>query len=303
MYMLDLNALSIFARVAETGSITAAARHLRMPVSTVSRKLAEFEDQLGVRLFERSTRRLRLTDIGNEILEHAQRGIEVSDAVADIVSNRRTEVSGMLRLSAPPNISDNLLAPLLGAFQADYPAVELRVLVTDRRVDHIAEGIDLALRLGPLADSSLVATPVLRYRHRLVASPGYLTRAGRPARPQELALHRLLAFAQSADRHRWTFQKDGKRETVEFRAKLAMNDFTGLATLLAAGAGIGELPPIVAPALFASGQLVEVMPEWRLPTQELLAVHLGKRHIARPVRLFRDFVKARAGEMAGILPE
>lgn len=300
--MPDLNALLIFARVAETGSFSEAARRTGMPISTVSRRIAELEDQLGVRLFERSTRSLRLTDVGAEILEQAQRSAEISEAVESIASNRLSEVRGALRLSAPPNISDNLLAPLIGSFQTAYPAVEVQVLITDRHVDHISEGVDLALRLGPLSDSNLISRPMLRYRHRLVASPSYLERRSPPLHPRDLREHRILAFAYWSQQHRWTFERGDERETVSFRPKLTMNDFTGLAALLAAGGGIGELPPIVAPALVADGRLVEVMPQWRFRTLDLLIVHLGNRHISRPVRLFKDFALQMAPTLVGELP-
>lgn len=300
--MIDLNALLIFARVAESGSFSEAARRAATPVSTISRRVAELEEQLGLRLFERSTRSLRLTDIGAEILEQARRGAEVGEAVDSIVSNRLSEVRGTLRLSAPPNISENLLAPLIGAFRAAYPAVEVQVLVADRHVDHISEGIDLALRLGPFADSSLVTRPLLRYRHRLVASPDYLEGRRAPTHPNELSDHPLLAFAYWSQQYRWTLERDGISETVSFRPQVTMNDFMGLATLLAAGGGIGELPPIVAPTFFASGRLVEVMPQWRFPTRDLSIVHLGNRHMSRPVRMFRDFALQMMPKLAGPLP-
>ena len=155
--MADLNSLVVFAKVVEASSFSEAARRLKMPVSTVSRRIAELEDQLGVRLLERSTRSLRLTELGAEVLEHAARSAELSEAVESIVSNRLSDVVGTLRLSAPPSIADTLLTPLVTAFQASYPNVRIQILVTDRFVDHIAEGVDLAFRFGALRDSSLVA--------------------------------------------------------------------------------------------------------------------------------------------------
>jgi DNA-binding transcriptional LysR family regulator len=157
MEMADLNALAIFAKVVEAKGFSEAARRLKIPISTVSRRVAELEDQLSVRLLERSTRNLRLTDVGAEILEHAQRSAELSEAVDSLVSNQLSTVGGVLRLSAPPSISDTLLAPLLGAFQVSHPNVRVQVVVTDRFVDLIAEGIDLVFRFGALRDSSLVA--------------------------------------------------------------------------------------------------------------------------------------------------
>src|SRR6266403_6182988 len=177
MEMADLNSLAIFAKVVEAKGFAKAARRLNMPLSTVSRRVAELEDQLGVRLLERSTRNLRLTDVGAEVLEHARRSAELSEAVDNIASNHLSSVSGTLRLSAPPSISDSLLAPLVGAFQASYPKVRVQVFITDRIIDQIAEGVDLVFKVGEqLKDSSLVARRILTYRHQLVASPVYLAK-------------------------------------------------------------------------------------------------------------------------------
>ena len=144
--MTDLNSLTMFAKVVEANSFSEAARRLDMPLSTVSRRIAELETQLGVRLLERSTRRLRLTEVGSELLEHAQRSAELGETVGDIVSNRRSKVSGVLRLSAPPSISDSFLVPLVNAFQTSHPNVRVDVFVTDRYVDHMVEGVDLVFR-------------------------------------------------------------------------------------------------------------------------------------------------------------
>jgi DNA-binding transcriptional LysR family regulator len=142
--MIDLNSLAIFATVVDANSFSEAARRLKMPVSTVSRRIAELEDQLGVRLLERSTRNLRLTDVGSEVLDQARLSVEVSEAIDNVVSNRLSNISGLLRLSAPPSISDTMLLPLIGAFHASYPDVRVEIFVTDRYVDPIAEGIDIS---------------------------------------------------------------------------------------------------------------------------------------------------------------
>ena len=191
--MTDLNSLLIFAQVVESNSFSEAARRLKMPTSTVSRRVAELEEELGVRLLERSTRSLRLTDVGSEVLEHAQRTAEVSEAVGNIASNHLSHVSGTLRIAAPPSISDSLLAPLVGAFQASYPEVRVHIFITERIVDQIAEGVDLAFRVGELEDSSLIARRLLTYRHQLVASPSYLKKVKTPKKPKDLLGHRLLA--------------------------------------------------------------------------------------------------------------
>jgi DNA-binding transcriptional LysR family regulator len=303
--MADLNALIVFAKVVEAKSFSEAARRLKMPVSTVSRRIAELEDLLGIRLLERSTRNLRLTEIGAEILDHAHRSAELSEAVDAIVLNQRAEVSGILRLSAPPSISDTLLTPLVNEFQTEYPNVRVQILVTDRFVDHIAEGVDVVFRLGPLKDSSLVSRTILTYRHQLVASPSYLARCSPPQSPRNLLRHRLLAFARWQPENHWHFVhvNGGGTETVTFQPHLAMNDYTGLAAALVAGAGIGDLPPVVQPGLIGEGRIVEVMPDWRFRTFDLSLVHLGNRHVPRPVRAFTEFAAHMAVRLFPGLPK
>jgi DNA-binding transcriptional LysR family regulator len=197
-----------------------------------------------------------------------------------------------------------LLAPIVNAFQASYPNVRVQILVTERQVDHIAEGIDLVFRVGVMKDSSLVAQTILTYRHRLVASPKYLKTCTPPETPQDLLGHRLLAFSRWRPDNRWSFvHANGRdKETLTFLPYLSMNDFAGLAASLLAGVGIGDLPPIVQPELIRSGRLVEVMPKWRFPAFDLSLVHLGSRHIPRPVRMFKNFAVQMAPKLFQKLP-
>ena len=301
--MVDLNALLIFAKVVEANSFSGAARALQIPLSTVSRRVAELEGQLGIRLLERSTRSLRLTDLGSEVLEQARRGAEISDALKGLVSQQAASVSGVLRIAALPSLCDTLVAPLVGAFQAEHPNVRMQVIVMERHVDLVGDGIDLVLRYGPLQDSALVARPVLTYRHQLVASPGYLERYGAPQAPGDLHRYRLLAFSIGRPDHRWVLVgADACRETLSFQPHATMNDYAGLAAALEAGSGIGGLPPVVRPDLLRAGRLVEVMPDWRFRTFDLQLVHLGHAHTPRPVRLFRDFAARTAPTLFPNLP-
>jgi DNA-binding transcriptional LysR family regulator len=302
--MTDLNSLMIFAEVVEANSFSEAARRLKMPTSTVSRRIAELEDQLGVRLLERSTRSLRLTDVGSEVLEHARRSAEISEAIDNIASNHLSKVTGTLRLAAPPSISDSLLAPLVNAFQASYPEVRVQIFITERIVDQIAEGVDLTFRVGVLEDSSLVARRILTYRHQLVASPAYLAKCTPPRSPQDLLGHRLLAFSFWRPENNWHFTSatGEDKQTLTFQPYLSINEYDGLASALLKGAGIGELPPIVQPELMREGRLVEVMPKWHLRTFNLSIVHLGNRYTPRPVRVFKEFVAQMAPTLFPILP-
>lgn len=302
--MSDFNSLMIFAAVVKAKSFSEASRRLKMPLASVSRRVADLEAELGVRLLERSTRSLRLTEVGAEVLEYAERSLEISEAVDSIVSNHKATVSGVLRLSAPPNISESLLTPLLCAFRASYPNVRVQALITERHVDHIADGVDLAFRVGTLKDASFVARRLLTYRHRLVASPEYLKKVTPPKRPTDLLSHPMITFSYWKPETSFTFvHANGRdRETVTFIPYLSMNDFAGLTPALLAGEGIGDLPPIVQPDLFREGRLVEVMPEWHFPTFDLSLVHMSNRLVARPVRVFKEFAVQMAPKIFPDLP-
>jgi DNA-binding transcriptional LysR family regulator len=286
----DLNSLVMFAHVVQSNSFSRAAQRLRMPISTVSRRVSELEKQLGVRLIERSTRRLRLTDVGSEVFEHAQRSSSINDAVINIASNHLTSVSGTLRVSVPPTLVDSVLTPVISRFNQQYPDVRIQVFVTDRIVNHIDEGIDLAFRIGPLEDSSLVVRHLVSYRHRLVASPAYLDGRDLPRRPQDLRNHRLVAFSLWVPRNNWTFSRNGsgQKESIDFEPHLSINDYSEMASLLMSGAGIGELPPMVQPDLLRDGRLIEVMPQWRFQPVNMSVVQLGSHYVSRAVRLFKD---------------
>ncbi|HUO34410.1 MAG TPA: LysR family transcriptional regulator [Candidatus Acidoferrum sp.] len=301
--MTDLNSLMIFAKVVEVKSFSEAARLLKMPGSTVSRRVADLEEELGVRLIERSTRSLRLTDVGSEVFEQAKHSSEISEAVDNIASNHLSTVSGELRLASPPSISDSFLAPLIGAFQTAHPNIRIQVFITDRIVDQIAEGVDLAFRVDPkLKDSSLVARKILTYRHQLVASPAYLARCKPPQNPQDLLQHRLLAFSFWKPVNVWTFVNGNKRQTLTFHPHLSMNDYAGLAAALLSGTGIGDLPPLVQPELLREGKLTEVMPKWHFSIFHLWIVHLQNRYLTRAVRVFKEFAAKMAPTMFPALP-
>jgi DNA-binding transcriptional LysR family regulator len=301
---MDLNSLVAFARIVDAGSFAEAARRMKMPTSSLSRRMADLENQLGVRLLDRSTRRLRLTDIGAELLQHAERGAQVSDAVLSIAANYGSKVSGRLRLSAPPSISDSLLAPLINGFQTQYPDVRVQVIIAERAVDHIADGVDLIFRIGQLRDSPLVGRKLLSYRHQLLASRDYLKKFPPIRHPQDLLKHRLLSFARWKPRDRWIFEHvDGiRKETLFFDPYLSMNDYAGLAPAILAGAGVGELPPVVLPDLSRKDSLVEVMPKWRFRRFDLWLLHISNRHLSQAVRAFQDFAAGHTEELFPNLP-
>jgi DNA-binding transcriptional LysR family regulator len=304
MTMKDLNSLLVFAKVVEANSFSEAARRLKMPISTVSRRIVELEDHLGIRLLERSTRNLRLTELGAEVLEYARHSAELSEAVDNIISNRLSEVSGTLRLCAPPSISESLIVPVVSAFQASYPNVRVQVFITERIVDQITEDVDIAFKVGTFTDPTLVARQLLTYRHQVVASPAYLAKCDPPKTPQDLLGHRLLAFSFWKPDYSWSFvHSNGQdRETLAFQPCIAMNDYAGLVVALLEGSGIGELPPIVQPELMHKRLLVEVMPDWHRPVFDLTIAHLRDRFIPRQVRVFKEFATQMVPKLFPTLP-
>jgi DNA-binding transcriptional LysR family regulator len=300
----DLNALVIFATVVESNSFSEASRRLNVPVSTVSRRVAELEQELGVQLLERSTRRLRLTEIGTEIFERARQSVELNDAVNDIVGDHLEVISGTLRISSPPSVSDSLLAPLTAALQEAHPQVRVQVFITERFVDLMTEGIDVGLIVGPIHDPALVAQSILSYRHQLLASPAYTKKHGEPRTPEELLEHRLLAFSFWRPENTWDFVSAEGSETrsISFRPYVSINDYAGIVPRLLDGAGIGEVPPLVRPELVRDGHLVEVMPDWQFPYFDLKVVHHGGRYVPRVVRVFTEIATRLAPTLFPSLP-
>lgn len=286
---VDLNALALFVAVVECKSFSAAARRLGVPVSTVSRKVAELEHTLGVRLLERSTRKLRLTELGHAYYGHCRRGLEALEAGMSMINDRQTEVAGTLRLSVPPSLADVMVAPLVCAFQDAYPNVRVKVLVTERVVDLIEDEVDVALRVGALDDSRLVARPLLHYRHLLVASPEYAAEYGLPRHPDALQDHRLISFGGWGERVTWRLLCGDERCVVKVESVLSINDHAGIEYAAKAGRGIAELPSIICSEALREGRLVEVLPQWRFSATTLSAVYSGHRNLPRVVALFKAF--------------
>ncbi len=285
----DLNAMALFVKVVEHKSFTAASRRLGVPISTVSRKVSELEKTLGVRLLERSTRQLRLTELGQDYYAYCHRGLEEIETGTLMLNERQAEIAGTLRLSVPPGLADRLVVPLVSAFQAAYPAVTVRILITERNVDFIQDAVDLALRVGELKDSSMVARPLIRYRHVLVGAPVYLDRFGAPDHPRDLPGHRMITFGGWFDAVALKLVNKGHVHTVRVDGVLSLNDYAGIQNATEAGQGIAEIPSIICGEALRDGRLVEVMPGWRLSPTTLSAVYPSNRNLSRIVRLFKDF--------------
>ncbi len=291
--MDDLNELSFFAKVVEAGSFTGAARALRVPKATVSRKVASLETRLGARLLHRTTRRIRLTELGEAYYRRcAEIMLSVEDAqmlAAGFLSAPR----GRLRLSAPVAFGSTILADWLTEFLAATPEVEAEVLLSNQYVDLLAEGIDVAFRAGPLQESSLVARKLGPVPYVICAAPHYLEQQGTPHQPSDLRRHSCIGLLGLPQRDRWQLSGPGGMEPAEVAGRMVCDDVLFARRAALQGAGVAYLPGFLVAEDFRNGSLVQLMKSFSLPQRDLFAVYPSRNYLAPPVRVFLDFVVAK----------
>lgn len=291
----SLDDLLVFAAVAETEGFSAAARRLGVSKSMVSAAVARLEARLGVRLLQRTTRRLSLTEAGLAALPHVQQARTAAQDAEEAVVSLLVSPRGQLKVSAPMSFGVLHVAPALGAFASRYPEVEVELVLDDRVVDLVGGGFDLAIRIGALADSSLVASPIGCSRNVLVAHADYLARAGTPTEPSALAAHAALVYSLSATGATWTLARGGRSETVKVRGPLKANSSTALREAALQGLGITSLPLFVAGADLAEGRLQHVLPDWSLPEVGIHLVTAARGRQPRKVTAFGEFLRAWIG--------
>ena len=292
---MGLDDALIFTRVVECHSFTQAAQSLGMQKSTVSRRIALLEERLGVRLLNRTTRKLRLTEVGQAYYERC-RQIMLDFAEAEqAVMQLQQAPSGLLRITAPIEFGQLFLGRVLGEFMRQYPQISAEVELTSRDVDPLEEGVDIAIQVGQPRDSTLIARKLFESRRRLCASPAYLAQHGTPRSVQELAGHRALHLPVDSPRH-WPLLG----ENIACQRVLACNNITLAREAALAGAGIAALPVMISEAAVQDGELIELLPEARLPTGELYAVYPSRRFQAMKVKAFLDFLIASLPQ-AGLL--
>ena len=291
--MTSLDAMKVFAEVARQESFTGAARVLGMPLSSVSRRVSDLEAGLNTRLIDRSKRRIRLTQAGAVYFELCRKGLDTLAYANRVMNDRHSDTSGTIAITVPPTLLDVLFLKPIEAFQLNYPRAKLHILISERLLDFTGDAVDLSFRVAPPEQKDLVAKVMVRYRHRLVASAGYAAIHPLPQTPDELEGHRRIGFGFSMKRTAcWRLERQGQLYTAEFDPELAVNDYAAIRAMVLSGQGIGELPEPLCLNRLHDGQLMEVLPGWRLPEVKLFAVHTGKVALPKLARIFLDFVAA-----------
>ena len=263
--MDTLTLMRAVTAVADAQSFTAAAAALRVTPQVISKQVKAFEDQLGVRIFDRTTRRVRLTPVGEAVTARCRRILDDYDELEDAVLDRQQRIKGRIRLTAPVSFGEMYVVPALNAFQAAHPEVCISLFLSDRFVNMIDEGVDAAVRIGRLEDSALVARKLAETQLICVASPAYIEANGAPTHPEHLRHHRVIHDDNLRGGPRWPFVVDGTGARFEVRFALSVNSATAVRSLAIAGAGIGMTPRFVVLDALSSGQLQEILPDFVNP--------------------------------------
>ena len=293
MNLPDLNDLYYFAQVVEHGGFAPASRALGIPKSKLSRRVAQLEERLRAQLLLRSTRSFAVTEVGKRYYEHCRAMLTEAEAAEESVAIAHAEPCGVVRLSCPVAMLSARIGPMLAAFMAQYPRVQLQVDETNRRVDVVGEGLDLAIRVRPppLQDSDLVLRTLAERRQCLLASPDLLERFGQATGPMDLAHWPSLEMGTPQDTHRWVLiGPGGERAEVRHQPRYVTQSMMALRDAAVAGVGVVQLPSMFARAELDSGALVQVLPGWAPRPEIIHAVYASRRGQLPAVRALLDFL-------------
>ena len=304
--MADLNDLRFFAAVVEHGGFSAAARALGVPKSRLSKRVALLEERLGVRLLQRTTRRFAITEVGERFYAHCRAMLEEAQAAQDAVDELRAEPRGIVRASCPVSFSQTVLAHVLPEFLAQYPKVQVRIVASNRRVDVINEGFDVAIRVRTKidTDAALVLRSFGQSRVLLAANPKFLDEHGRPETPEQLeSLPLLSQYEHDGAQVLELFDANGAKVSVEMRARMICGEFNVLYEAARRGMGVTALPEFVCAPAILRGELEVVLPAWSMPQGMAHFVYPSRRGLLPSVRAFVDFLAERLPETMRIKHE
>jgi DNA-binding transcriptional LysR family regulator len=289
----DLNDLYYFAQVAQYGGFSAASRALDIPKSKLSARVLALENRLGVLLFQRTTRRVKLTETGSLLLRHAQIAINEAEIAQELIDQSRAEPSGLVRVSCPKLAADVLLSPCLPTFMAENPGIQVQLLANDNRFDPVTDKIDVALRLRQRKDMSegMIARELGQSVRILVASPQYLAQHPPLTDPQQLSTHDLLTLVDVGEQQTWDLEgPEGEKRAVRVRPRLMCSEWGIVRSALYQHLGIALLPDITCHQALLQGELVRVLPQWACAPLIMHAVFPTRRGMLPSVRALVDFL-------------
>jgi DNA-binding transcriptional LysR family regulator len=290
--MMDrLAAIEIFIRVVDTGSFSAAARHYDVGQPAVSKAISQLEEWLGVKLLLRTTRALTPTEAGTSFYQRARRAVEEADEAVLAARGTASGLAGKLRVSAAVCFARLHIVPRLPVFLEQHPNLELELVLDDRNIDLVEEGIDLALRMGVLADSNMTARRLAEARRRVVGTPEYFERHGMPAEPADLLGHRAVIYTRDGGGEEWKFRKETAEVSVKMQGQVKITATEGVRAAVIADMGLVIASEWAFTPELKSGTVVSVMDDWMLPTISLSAVYLTGRLASTKARQFATFVE------------
>jgi DNA-binding transcriptional LysR family regulator len=288
---MDFNEAAVFVKVVQAGGFSAAARQLGLPTSTVSTRVSRLEQRLGITLLQRTTRRLHLTEAGTAYFHHASLGLGYMLEAEAAVDEARQQPQGKLKVTAPADLGDTLLAGLIERTQREFPALEMELLLTDRYVDLVADGVDVAIRTGTLRDSSLVAKSLGTVRWGIFASRDYLRHAPPLEEPQHLHAHPCLQFTPMG-RDAWELNNGHHGITIPLSGRAMANNIGVVRSMALNGQGVALLPTFICKPELLVGDLVRVLPDWHGRADPMHLVYPRQRFMPPKLRAFIDLAQA-----------
>ncbi|MDT8388432.1 MAG: LysR family transcriptional regulator [Thiogranum sp.] len=293
--MDDLRRMVIFSHVVEAKSFSAAARRLGIAKSAVSRHISLLEKSVGVRLLNRTTRRLNVTEIGETYYQSCARIVAEAEDATRRISRLQDQLSGTLRVTSPIIFGNRYIAPLLADFMRLHPSLNIELLLEDQLVDMVESGIDVGIRVGWLKDSGLVARKIGDSPRLLCASPDYIERRGKPEKPEQLSEHDSIIFTLLPTPYRWCFVKNRKEKRIQVKGQVKTNNADAVRSFLVNGAGMAILSDFLVADDIKAGRLVQLLPDYDCGSAGIYAVFMDRRYQQLKVRLFIDFVNQELG--------
>lgn len=285
---MNLNELTVFVKIVEIGSFTGAADILEMPKSTVSARLSSLEGRIGVTLIRRTTRRLFVTDEGKAYYQKCMQALMQISAAEEQIAQSQSEPKGILKITAPVELGVTLLPKILGDFQVQYPSVSLEVILSDKTMDLVSEGIDIALRAGSLKDSTLIAKKLGAVYFAAFASPQYLKKYGTPKKPQDLKDHTCLHFSPLSPKE-WQLNGPGGSQRVEINKKIIINDMNLIKSMALDGYGIALLPTFYCFNESSKNSLVRVLDAWKSNQRSVQFVYPMQEFVPKKLSAFLNY--------------